>query len=98
MTFDILGDLTWLAVLLAAVHYFALGALWYNPVLFGDHWTRAIGWDPSGEVQMKPIDYLVPFFAYLVAAIALGMLRWRPARTRRSRDSCSGWSSGSVSL
>lgn len=35
MSFDVLGDLNWLAVVVAAIAYFALGALWYAPPVFG---------------------------------------------------------------
>ena len=38
MTFDPLGDLNWLAVALAALAYFVIGALWYAPPLFGRIW------------------------------------------------------------
>ena len=43
MTFDVLGDLNWLAVLVAALAYFAIGALWYAPPLFGKAWMAAGG-------------------------------------------------------
>jgi hypothetical protein len=33
MTFD-LSMINWLAVIVGTVIYFALGALWYSPVLF----------------------------------------------------------------
>lgn len=39
MTLDVLGELNWLAVLVAAFLYFGLGALWYTPIMFGDQWT-----------------------------------------------------------
>lgn len=31
MSFDVLGDLNWIAVIIAAVAYFAIGAIWYAP-------------------------------------------------------------------
>ena len=75
MTFDVLSELNWLAVLVGAVIYFVLGALWYSPMLFARPWQRSIGWDPERTPpEMNPISYVVPFLAYVVMAIAVGML------------------------
>ena len=75
MSFDVLGQLNWLAVIVGAVIYFALGALWYSPVLFARPWQRSIGSDPERTpAEMKPMTYVVPFFAYLVMALAVGMI------------------------
>lgn len=35
MSFDVLGDVNWLAVIVAAAAYFALGGLWYGQPVFG---------------------------------------------------------------
>ncbi len=40
-TQDFYANINYLAVLLAAVIYFALGALWYSPALFGKMWMQA---------------------------------------------------------
>jgi hypothetical protein len=45
---DSLGDLkmpavNWLAVIVAAIAMFGLGALWYSPVLFVKPWAKAAG-------------------------------------------------------
>jgi hypothetical protein len=76
MSFDTLGQLNWLAVIVAGVIYFVLGALWYHNALFGRPWQRAIGWDPSTqpEPQVNPLTYVVPGLAYLVMAVATGMI------------------------
>jgi uncharacterized protein DUF1761 len=75
MTFDSLGQLNWLAVIVGAVIYFALGALWYSNVLFAKPWQKAIGWDASQQPpQQNPLTYIVPFVAYLVMAVATGMM------------------------
>lgn len=70
-----LGSLNWLAVIVAAIAYFALGALWYSPVLFAKPWQRSIGWDESrGQPQASAMTYVVPLVAYIVMAIAVGLL------------------------
>ena len=75
MSFDILGELNWLAVIVGALIYFGLGALWYSPMLFARPWQRSIGWDPEQRPpEMKPATYLVPLVAMLVMAVAVGLL------------------------
>jgi hypothetical protein len=43
-------NVSWLAVLLAAVAAFAIGALWYSPLLFARAWQREAGlaWVAAG--------------------------------------------------
>jgi hypothetical protein len=70
-----LGQLNWLAVVVGALVYFALGALWYSPMLFSRAWQRSIGWDETRTPpQQNAMTYLVPLVAYLVMAIAVGLL------------------------
>jgi hypothetical protein len=40
---QILADVNWLAVVVATVLAFALGALWYSKALFGTAWMQEIG-------------------------------------------------------
>ncbi len=72
MSFDVLGDLNWLAVIVATVAYFALGAVWYAPPVFGNLWMRAGGIQVPEQPQMSL--YAIPFFTCLLATIAVGML------------------------
>ncbi len=74
MSLEMLDLLNWPAVVVGAVIYFALGAVWFTPMLFGRPWQRSIGWDASREQQMSPVMYAVPALFYLVAAVATGML------------------------
>jgi hypothetical protein len=75
MSFDMLGQLNWLAVVVAALVYFVLGAIWYAPPTFGRIWQRSIGWDPdAAPPQMQVTGYLIPLVAYLVMAAATAML------------------------
>lgn len=74
MTID-LSQVSWLGVLVGTVIYFALGALWYSPVLFAKPWQAAIGWDDSRQPpQTNPMTYVVPVLLYLVAGIATAIL------------------------
>ncbi len=75
MSLDALAELNWLAVIVGGLVYFALGALWYSPVLFARRWQRSIGWDPERTPpEMNPMTYAVPFVAYLVMATAVAMV------------------------
>lgn len=74
MTLDF-SQLNWLAVIIGAIVYFALGALWYSPVLFSRAWQRSIGWDENRTPpQASAMTYVVPLLAYIVMAIAVGLL------------------------
>jgi Protein of unknown function (DUF1761) len=75
MSFDALGELNWLAVIVGALAYFVLGAIWYAPPVLGKPWMRASGIDPAAQGQSpSPAVYVGPLAGNLVAAIATGML------------------------
>jgi hypothetical protein len=75
VTFDALSDLNWLAVLVAALAYFAIGALWYAPPLFGKAWMAAGGMTPpEAGSRPSPAIYLTPLVGSVLSAVALGML------------------------
>jgi hypothetical protein len=74
MSLSVLGDLNWLAVVVAAIAYFALGGLWFMPRVFGNIWMRSIGWEPTEEDRPGAAVYLGPLLTCLIAAIAVAML------------------------
>ena len=74
MTLD-LSQVNWVAVVIAGLIYFAIGAVWYSPLLFSGAWQRSIGWDAERTPPtMNPVTYLVPLLAYLVMAAAVALL------------------------
>jgi hypothetical protein len=74
MSFDVLGDMNWLAVIVAAIAYYALGALWYSNVALGKAWQRSMGSEvPEGQ-RPSPAFYIGPLIACLLVSIAIGML------------------------
>lgn len=74
MTVD-LGQVDWIAVLVAAVVYFVIGAAWFAPATFGRRWMASIGWDESRpRPEMSPVSYVGPALFYLVASIATAFL------------------------
>ena len=75
MSFDVLEELNWLAVIVAALAYFVLGAIWYAPPVMGRTWMAAGGMEmPADDQRPGPGIYVVPLAGSLLTAVALGML------------------------
>ncbi len=74
MSLSVLGDLNWLAVLVATIAYFALGALWYAEFAFGKAWQRAVGWDLTPPENAGVGLYAVPFVTCFLATLATAMI------------------------
>ena len=68
-----LSDLNWLAILVAAVAFFAVGALWYQPKVMGARWMKAAGVDPS-KASPNPGIFLGTLIAYFLMAMVLAMI------------------------
>ncbi len=69
-------SISWLWVIVSAVVYFVIGALWYGPIL-GKPWATGMGfgWPPdSDEMSAGPPDYAITFIAELGLCIALAAL------------------------
>lgn len=68
------GTLNWLAVVVAALAAFALGALWYGP-LFGKAWQALSGLTDDDIQQGHPAKtYGTALVLNLVAAFGMGMV------------------------
>ena len=67
-----------LAVVVAAVATFLLGAVWYSPVLFAKQWMHAHGYtaEKVEEIKKKGVTraYAVAAVCYLVMAYVLALL------------------------
>jgi hypothetical protein len=57
-----MNAIPWLAILVATVASFFLGALWYSPVLFGRAWMREMGITEQQCGGKPPIKILVTTF------------------------------------
>ncbi|HXW97222.1 MAG TPA: DUF1761 domain-containing protein [Gemmatimonadales bacterium] len=65
------------AVLIAALLGFAIGFIWYSPVLFGGIWMQGHGYTPERLEAMKgsfPMIYGLSFVCQLVMAIVISVL------------------------
>jgi hypothetical protein len=79
MSFETLGDLNWLAVLVATVAYFALGGIWYAQPVFGRAWQRAGGVEiPEGQ-SPGPKYYIGPLVTCFISTVATAMLAFGTA-------------------
>ncbi len=67
-----------LAVFVAALVTFVLGAFWYSPLLFAKQWMQAQGYTPEKLETMKKQGitrgYLVSLLCYLVMAYVVALL------------------------
>ncbi|HJP66708.1 MAG TPA: DUF1761 domain-containing protein [Actinomycetota bacterium] len=74
MSFGVLSDLNWLAVIVAAVAFFALGGIWYAPPVFGRAWRESMGWDmPEGQ-RPGPAFYIGPLITCFISSVAVAMI------------------------
>jgi len=76
MNSEIFSQINWLAVLVAAVAYFILGALWYSNILFANMWIKAHGIDmndPNGRKGLGMMMFL-SFVGFFIVCIGLEML------------------------
>src|SRR2546425_3705873 len=67
-----------LAVLVAALLTFVLGAFWYSPILFARQWMQAQGYTPEKIAEMKKRGvtraYVVSALCYFVMAYVVALL------------------------
>jgi hypothetical protein len=75
MTID-LGAINWLAVIVATLIYFALGAVWFAPATpLGRAWVAASGYEsPTTGVASSNLFYAVPVATAFVAVLATALL------------------------
>jgi hypothetical protein len=76
MNNDLLSDINWLAVLVAAVAYFILGAIWYSKALFAPKWAKLAGIQMNDEANKKGLGAMMlgSFILIAVTCIALALL------------------------
>lgn len=61
------------AILIAGAVYFALGGIWFTPLL-GKQWDKAVGFDRPAKWRPSAMYYLGPLLGCMVAAFATALL------------------------
>ena len=80
MVLDFFGDLNWLAILVAAVAWFAFSAIWYSVPPLSNAWMKAAKVTPGDGPPL--VTLLVPtFIGYLVTTIVIALLARAVAAT-----------------
>jgi Protein of unknown function (DUF1761) len=75
MTLD-LGGINWLAVIIATLIYFALGAIWFAPQTpIGKTWMSASGYQsPTTGTSSTNLFYVIPAATSFVAVMATALI------------------------
>jgi uncharacterized protein DUF1761 len=74
MSFDTLSDVNWLAVLVAGVAWWILGAIWFARPVFGTVWAKAAGVTVTEGQRPGPGAIIVPLVVGLIATLATAMI------------------------
>jgi hypothetical protein len=73
---EVFSHLNWLAVLVAAVAYFMLGALWYSKALFANTWIKTTGVnvnDPNAKKGVAAVMVMTLILEF-ITCIALAVI------------------------
>lgn len=73
MIFDYFADLNWLAILVAAVAWFAFSAVWYSIPPLSNAWQQAAKVTP-GEGPPLAMILIPTFIGYFVTSIVIALI------------------------
>ena len=75
MNTEIFSQINWLAVFVASVAYFLVGAIWYS-ALFRNAWIKSSGVNTSDPNMKKGVGgiFLTSFILMLIACIGMALL------------------------
>ncbi len=79
MHFDFLHHINWLAVLLAGIGHFALGAIWYSKILFAKKWigyTKVDINDPKAKEGMAAM-FISSILMAIVSSFGIAVLAYK---------------------
>ncbi len=66
------ASINYIAVVVAGVAYWALGALWYSPILFGNAWMKMIGKTKEQlTADFSPFNFGWAFITAVVSAYGI---------------------------
>jgi hypothetical protein len=70
---ELISTVNWLAVIVATLLYFFLGALWYSPVLFAKKWMELRNISENDIDGPNPVIFLYSFLLQLIAVSSLAL-------------------------
>ena len=73
MNTGIFSHINWLAVLVATVAYFVLGALWYSKALFGSKWAKLVNLDTNNPDLKKGMGGMMLSTFVLMFIVSFGL-------------------------
>lgn len=73
MNTSIFSHLNWWAILVAAIAYFILGALWYSKALFGTKWARLVKLDVNNPDLKKGMGQMMASTFILIFIVCFGL-------------------------
>ena len=73
MNTEIFSQINWLAVLVAAIAYFMLGALWYSKALFGSKWAAVVGLNMNDPDKSKGMAKMMIGTLVLILVTCIGL-------------------------
>ena len=73
MSTDFLSHVNWLAVLVATIAYFVLGALWYSKALFGNKWAQLVKLDTTNPDLKKGMGGMMASTFILMLIVSFGL-------------------------
>jgi hypothetical protein len=71
------NNINWFSVLIASISAFALGSLWYTPVLFGNAWAKELKISDediksTNMIMIFGLAFVLQFIAALVLDMFIG--------------------------
>ncbi len=73
MNTEFLNQINWIAVLVAGIAYFALGALWYSKLLFSKKWLEYTKIDPKDPDASKGMGVMFGGSLLMMVLTSLGL-------------------------
>lgn len=73
MDFSFVQNINFLAVLVAAVAYWILGALWYSPLLFSKPWARYVNFQEEWRNNMM-MSMILSFIGFFITCFTVAVL------------------------
>ena len=88
MNTEFLKDINWVAVLVAGLAYFAIGAIWYSKLLFSKNWIEYTGVDVNDPKAKEGMLQYMLFSLVLMIVCSAGLA------ILISKLELSGWKNG----